>query len=156
MGLTVDQMRGRSSVDPHWRSVHEDGTPFPGETHPAMVTLRTGQPSMNIIMGVHKPDGELTWISINALPIRIDADEAAHAVLTTFHDVSAVRAAQLAADRLSRKEHLITTGTLASGVGHEINNPLTTFSRTSSSRRKSCVPSRADRRRVASPSSSPS
>ena len=125
MGLTVDQMRGRSSVDPHWRSVHEDGTPFPGETHPAMVTLRTGQPSMNIIMGVHKPDGELTWISINALPIRIDADEAAHAVLTTFHDVSAVRAAQLAADRLSRKEHLITTGTLASGVGHEINNPLT-------------------------------
>jgi PAS domain-containing protein len=38
LGLTRKMMLGRTSVDPRWRAVHEDGTPFPGEDHPAMVT----------------------------------------------------------------------------------------------------------------------
>ena len=44
LGLTRDQMTGRTSIDPRWRAVHEDGSPYPGETHPAMLTLRTGEP----------------------------------------------------------------------------------------------------------------
>ncbi|MCE5214207.1 MAG: PAS domain S-box protein, partial [Methanobacterium sp.] len=31
LGLTLDQMQGRSSTDPLWRSVHEDMSDFPGE-----------------------------------------------------------------------------------------------------------------------------
>ena len=65
LGLSVDQMKGVKSTDPRWRAVHEDGSPFPGEEHPAMVTLRTGLPVEGVIMGVHKPDGSLSWISIN-------------------------------------------------------------------------------------------
>lgn len=42
LGLTSAQMMGRISVDPRWRTVHEDRTTFPGETHPVMVTLQTG------------------------------------------------------------------------------------------------------------------
>ena len=30
LGLTRDQLDGRTSIDPRWRSVREDGTPFPG------------------------------------------------------------------------------------------------------------------------------
>src|SRR5262245_18073239 len=65
LGLTAEQMAGRSSLDPRWRSIHSDGSPFPGDTHPALITLRTGEPQYNVEMGVHKPDGSLTWISIN-------------------------------------------------------------------------------------------
>ncbi|PJF27118.1 MAG: hypothetical protein CUN52_14960, partial [Phototrophicales bacterium] len=43
LGLTQEQMKGRTSIDPRWRAIHEDGSPFPGETHPAMVTLQTGK-----------------------------------------------------------------------------------------------------------------
>ena len=125
LGLTFDQMSGRTSMDPMWKSIREDGTQFPGETHPAIVTLRTGAPSSNVIMGVHKPTGDLTWISINAVPLRGEHEERPHAVVTTFHDITVIKAAQAAAERLSRQEHLVTTGTLAAGVGHEINNPLT-------------------------------
>ncbi|MBK8024236.1 MAG: PAS domain-containing protein [Chloroflexi bacterium] len=66
LGLTVDQMVGLTSVDPRWRAIHEDGSPFPGETHPAMVALRTGESQSDVVMGVHKPDGALTWILVNA------------------------------------------------------------------------------------------
>jgi hypothetical protein len=51
LGLDADQMAGRSSLNPRWRSVHEDGSSFPGDAHPAMATLRTGQPSRGVVMG---------------------------------------------------------------------------------------------------------
>ncbi|CAN5773685.1 ATP-binding protein [soil metagenome] len=124
LGLTRDQIAGRRSVDPQWACVREDGTPFPGADHPAMVTLRTGEASRNVIMGVHKPGGQLTWISINSLPLESEA-AAGRAALTTFHDITAIKEAAAVSERLARQEHLVTTGTLAAGVGHEINNPLT-------------------------------
>ena len=51
LGLTLDQMQGRTSVDPRWRAIHEDGSDFPGETHPAMVALKTGEMVNHVIMG---------------------------------------------------------------------------------------------------------
>ena len=35
LGLSADQMMGWTLVDPDWRIVREDGSPFPTETHPA-------------------------------------------------------------------------------------------------------------------------
>src|SRR5262249_1815463 len=69
LGLSADEMTGRTPHDPRWQAVHEDGSPFPGETHPPMVTLRTGQPCRDVVMGIHKPDGTLTWISVNSQPL---------------------------------------------------------------------------------------
>jgi PAS domain S-box-containing protein len=88
LGLTRAQLQGRKSVDPRWRAIHKDGTPFPGETHPAMVTLKTGKSCSDIIMGIHKPDGSLTWISINSQPIFETSKINASAVVTSFQDIT--------------------------------------------------------------------
>jgi PAS domain S-box-containing protein len=88
LGLTSDQMGGWTSVDPRWRSIHEDGSPFPGETHPAMVTLATGEPCSGVVMGIHKPNGTLTWILINARPLVRPGETAPYAVLTSFADIT--------------------------------------------------------------------
>ena len=56
LGLTIDQMAGKTSNDPNWKSIHEDGTEFKGETHPAMVALKTGKKVKNVIMGVFDPE----------------------------------------------------------------------------------------------------
>lgn len=93
LGLTVAQMQGRTSVDPRWRAIHEDESPFPGESHPAMVTLRTGEPQKNVCMGVKKPDGTVSWILINSQPI-FRGGQAPHAVVTTFTDITELRRAQ--------------------------------------------------------------
>jgi len=88
LGLSESQMMGLTSVDPLWRAVHEDETPFPGEAHPAMVTLRTGEPVTDVVMGVHKSDGTLAWILVNSEPIAGIASPSAPAVVATFSDIS--------------------------------------------------------------------
>ena len=88
LGLTREQIAGRTSLDPSWRAVHEDGSPFPGESHPAMVTLRTGEACRNVAMGVHKSDGKLVWLSVSSEPIPGPGGRPG-AVTTAFVDVTA-------------------------------------------------------------------
>jgi PAS domain S-box-containing protein len=69
LGLSAEQMMGRTPRDPRWRAILEDGSPLPDQMSPALVTLRTGQPCRDVVVGVHKPDGALTWISVNSQPL---------------------------------------------------------------------------------------
>ena len=95
LGLTSEQLIGRSSLDSHSRAIYEDGSVFPGEQHPAMVTLRTGKPQSNVVMGVYKPDGVLRWIEINSRPLD-QADNNPLAVVVTFVDITERKLAELA------------------------------------------------------------
>ena len=95
LGLTRDQMAGSTSLDPLWRAIHEDGTPFPGATHPAMVTLATGESLRGVVMGIHTADGRLRWISINSEPVP-GPDGRLAAVVATFADLTERRDAEKA------------------------------------------------------------
>lgn len=88
LGLSAAQMEGRDSLDPCWRTVHEDGTPFPGAAHPVPACLQTGKPQRDVIMGVHKPNGTQSWISINATPMFRDDETQPYAALATFSDIT--------------------------------------------------------------------
>ncbi|MBD2465468.1 GAF domain-containing protein [Oscillatoria sp. FACHB-1407] len=109
LGLTQDQMMGRTSIDPRWQAIHEDGSPFPGETHPAMVTLRTGEPQSNVIMGVHKPNGSLTWISINSQPLICPDQSLSYAVVTSFVDITVQKQAEINLRYQTERERMIAT-----------------------------------------------
>jgi serine/threonine-protein kinase len=88
LGLSAEQIMGRTALDPRWLAIHEDGSPFPTETFPVTVTLRTGRPCSDIVMGVYKPDGTLTWISINSQPL-LDADGVTlGGVVASFEDIT--------------------------------------------------------------------
>ncbi|OYU94700.1 MAG: hypothetical protein CFE45_19965 [Burkholderiales bacterium PBB5] len=69
LGLSLSQMQGRTSIDPRWRAVREDGSDFPGDQHPAMQALRTGRPMQGVRMGVHVPDRGLVWLQVSAIPL---------------------------------------------------------------------------------------
>ncbi|MDZ7290528.1 MAG: PAS domain S-box protein [candidate division KSB1 bacterium] len=112
LGVSAEQMRGRSSMDAQWRTIHEDGTPFPGEEHPAMVTLRTGKPCANVIMGIHKPTGELTWISINSQPLRRAGEEKPYAVVVSFSDITERKWAEQALRESEERYRLLAENSL--------------------------------------------
>ncbi len=90
LGLTSSQMRGRTSMDPRWQAIKEDGELLPGESHPAMIVLRTGNPVRGFVFGVHTPDGETRWISVNAEPIR-DSSGLITSVVSSFADITQSR-----------------------------------------------------------------
>lgn len=94
LGRTCDQMLRHISDDPFWQTIKEDGSPFPGEMHPSMVTLRTGQPCSNVVMGLYQSNGKLTWISINSQPLFHDNDPIPYGVIASFSDISDRKQAQ--------------------------------------------------------------
>ncbi|MGB8645863.1 MAG: PAS domain S-box protein [Anaerolineae bacterium] len=126
LGLSANQMMGRASVDPRWRAIHEDGSPFPGETHPSMETLRTGLSLKNVIMGVHKPDDTLTWISINSQPIWAQGLETPQGVVTTFAEINELKQADEALQKWAHIFEHTEVGivvTSADGMTLELLNP---------------------------------
>lgn len=88
LGLSAAQMMGRTSHDPVWRAIHEDGSPFPGETHPIVVSLATGQPQHTVIIGLQKPDETLAWVSVNAQPLFRNDDTTPYAAVASFIDIT--------------------------------------------------------------------
>ncbi len=104
LGLTLDQLRGVTSFDPRWRAVREDGTEFPGDEHPAVVSLRTGRSVFGMIMGVNHPEAERTrWIRIDSYPLFRDGEALPHGVYAMFTDQSESDAIDKAQDFLAKR-----------------------------------------------------
>lgn len=94
LGLTAEQIQGRDSFDPRWAVIHEDGAPFPGDQHPVVVCVRTGESVRNVIMGVYHPRSDSrVWLLVAASP-EFDASGAVCRTICTFTDITAQKHAQ--------------------------------------------------------------
>ena len=99
LGVPRDQLLGRTSYDPRWNATREDGTPFPGEDHPASVTLRTHEACIAVVMGISAPEQDLRWLSIDTYPVWVDGQIVG--VSSLFTDVTA--------EKLTERQLLETT-----------------------------------------------
>ncbi len=102
LGRTAKELVGRSSLEPIWGAVHDDGSLFPGETHPMVQTLSTGVPASHVVMGIVRPDGSRRWLSINTQPIEGNPKSKPAWVIATFRDFTATRANRQEITRLNK------------------------------------------------------
>ena len=129
LGLSEEQLLGRTSHDERWRCVREDGSPFPGEDHPSVRALRTARPVRDVPMGVFRPEhDDWVWLSVSAVP-QLAEDGSVRQVVASFTDITELRTAL---DTLHR-EHQTLRGVLdndlfatvvfdAAGIAHFAND----------------------------------
>jgi PAS domain S-box-containing protein len=114
--MSKDDITGRTSTDTIWKMILEDGTPIPGEEHPAMLTLRTGRPVHQAVRGlVDDETGEMQWLLINTEPLMDPVTGEVREVMATFSDITELKLAQ--AELTNERERLgITLRSIGDGV----------------------------------------
>ncbi len=82
LGLTLEELTGRSPLPRGWATIGQDGSPFPAGDYPTNLALRTGRPQRDLEMGIRRPDGTLVWLCVNAEPVRITHETMAGVVVS--------------------------------------------------------------------------
>ncbi|MDQ6697473.1 MAG: PAS domain S-box protein, partial [Actinomycetota bacterium] len=67
-----------------------DGSPLGSQSYPALVTLRTGRPAVDQVLGVERAPDATRWLRVSARPLAVSVDSRLHAV-TSFTDITAQR-----------------------------------------------------------------
>ena len=102
LGLSQEEIKGRTSIDSGMSAVREDGTPLPAHESPASMTLKTGEAQLGVVIGLPKSDGTLTWISISTQPLVREGQKTPDGVVTSFSDITHTMQRQLVLEAQSR------------------------------------------------------
>ena len=96
LGLSEDQMLGKTAIDPQWCFLQEDGSPMPLDSYPVNRVLSTGEGFRGQAIGVCRPDRAApTWVLCNAYAVKDAAGLIVQAVIT-FSDITARKQAEAA------------------------------------------------------------
>lgn len=95
LGLVREQPSGTSSLPADLSLIDGEGRPLTTDRRPAETVFRTGEALRGFVMGIRKPDGLITWVSINSEPMR-DSQGVLRAVVTSLYDITEQRRAKLA------------------------------------------------------------
>lgn len=88
LGLTEEQLLGKTVADPEWKFFREDGTVMPSEEYPVNQVLARRQPLRNLVVGVHRPDNPRNlWAIVNADPV-FDHEQSIVETIVTFIDIT--------------------------------------------------------------------
>ena len=102
LGLSADQLLGKSLIDPEWHFLREDGSVLPVAEYPVSLVLSTRQPLRDYVMGISRPDrDDVAWVLVNAEPEYDDTGEIA-LVIVSFVDITERKRAEEELRRVNR------------------------------------------------------
>jgi PAS domain S-box-containing protein len=98
VGLPEAELMGKNGFTSLLPCVKEDGAPLGPDERPTRITIRTGEPLTGRKVGIRRPDGGTTWLSVNTAFLRRDDETGFYGLISTVSDVTA----QLEAERRLR------------------------------------------------------
>ncbi len=104
LGLTPDQLRGKTAVDPAWCFIREDHSVAPLAEYPVVRAMASEEPVSGLVLGILRPDRrEATRVQCDAHKVR-DDDGQLRQIVVTFFDISDRKRA-MEAVRASEERH---------------------------------------------------
>ncbi len=94
LGLTLNELTGKTPFDPAWKAIHEDGSDFPGDTHPPYLAVNTKKRQVNQVMGIRRKDNTLAWVQVNSSPLLSPGTANLLGAVTSFFDITAIKQAE--------------------------------------------------------------
>jgi PAS domain S-box-containing protein len=94
LGISRDEIGTDTGSGPRFDAVHEDGSPFPASDLPFAVSLRTGAPCRDVVMGVHGAGTDARWMLVNTEPLTRAGEAEPYAVVASFADITDLRRAR--------------------------------------------------------------
>lgn len=88
LGLSADQLSGRTSYDPDWQSLNEFGEALSPEEHPIVKARVEGLKIDGFVTRVRRGDGSHRWLSVNARPIESSDTSKGRSAVATFTDIT--------------------------------------------------------------------
>jgi light-regulated signal transduction histidine kinase (bacteriophytochrome) len=94
LGLSIDELYQKTSVNPDWSIVYEDGSSFPCDVLPVPIAIHSKKPVTNVIVGVNRPlTKDKVWLLVNAEPLLNDKGEIRE-VVCSFSDITKQKAVE--------------------------------------------------------------
>lgn len=92
LGISREEHLARRADDTAWDIIQSDGSLFPADAFPVVRAAREGQVVANVEMGVRRPDGRLTWLSVIAAPLPLPR----YSAVVTYSEITTYKEAELA------------------------------------------------------------
>ena len=86
-GLTRSGIESRNYVSPAWGIICPDGTPMPPEEMAGTRAMKERHQVRDIVMGIKRSDGSITWITASATPL-INVAGTLEGAVCTFGDIT--------------------------------------------------------------------
>jgi PAS domain S-box-containing protein len=89
LGLKMEQLLEKTSYDPRWKLIHEDGSTLKPKEMPSNIALQTGNMVTDKLIGAYIPEKDsYHWILTNAMPKFREGNRKPYLTITTFTDIT--------------------------------------------------------------------
>jgi PAS domain S-box-containing protein len=117
IGLPLSEIIGKQGFTSLLPCIREDGAPLGQDDRPTRITVRTGKPQTDRRVGIKRPDGSVTWLSVNTAFLRRIDETDHYGLVSTISDITAQHNAE-ARLRDSEARFRRTFELAASGMAH--------------------------------------
>ncbi len=107
LNVTKQEIKQLTSFDPRWQAIDTHENPFLPENYPPTVSLKTGKPQINVVMGVYQSNENITWLLVNSHPLFHPPSSQPHAVVTFFEDITDYKKAEQNFQQQIYKQNLV-------------------------------------------------
>lgn len=88
LGMTQEEVQGRTALDPLWQTIYEDGSPRPPEARLVMQALSTSQPIRDVVGVFNGKEQAYRWLQVAVIPEFRPGESAPYRVFATFEDIT--------------------------------------------------------------------